>query len=80
MAYFSNGSEGMVFDEECASCKYGTLSCPIALVQIMYNYDACNNKTATNILNTLVSNNGECSMKKEFNFKIEKDPNQLDLF
>lgn len=33
MAYFSNGFEGMVFDEQCCRCKYGRMPCPIAWVQ-----------------------------------------------
>ena len=59
MAYFSNGSAGMVFDEECMSCKYGEVECPIAMTQTLYNYDACNNKVATKILNELVKDNGK---------------------
>ena len=34
MAYFSNGSEGMCFEDQCAKCKYGQEPCPIAAVQI----------------------------------------------
>lgn len=80
MAYFSNGTEGMVFDEQCAKCKYGRECCPIALVQLNYNYDACNNPTARAILDTLVKNNGECAMWKEFRKDLEIDPNQMDMF
>lgn len=64
MAYFSNGSEGMSFDVECLECFYGKDACPIAGVQMGYNYEACNNKVATNILNELIKNDGTCSMKK----------------
>ena len=64
MAYFSNGSEGMCFDEECASCKYGEEPCPIAIAQSKYNYAACNNKTARAILDMLVKDDGTCEMKK----------------
>ena len=64
MAYFSNGSEGMCFRVECASCKYGEDPCPIAMVQNFYNYDACNNKTARAILDMLVKDDGTCEMKK----------------
>lgn len=69
MAYFSNGSEGACFDNQCAKCKYGEGACPIALVQEMYNYDACNNKVATLILEELVKEDGTCCMYKLF----EKD-------
>lgn len=82
MAYFSNGSEGMVFDEECSTCKYAQKACPIAFVQVWYNYDAVNNETATKILDDLVSNDGTCAMKKEFkdDFEVYEDPNQTKLF
>lgn len=62
MAYFSNGSEGMCFEDQCAKCKYGQEPCPIALVQMIYNYDACNNEVASNILNALVKNDGTCTV------------------
>lgn len=82
MTYFSNGSEGMVFDEECNSCKYGTKSCPIAFLQMEHNYSACNNEEARKILDGLISNEGKCSMKQEFkeDFEIVEDPNQLKMF
>lgn len=81
MAYFSNGSEGMVFDEECMSCIHGDKPCPIALVQTMYNYEACNNDTARKILDTLVKDNGECAMKRAFpeHFNIDAKQTELDI-
>ena len=76
MAYFANGSEGMIFDDECAECILGERSCPIAFVQTMYNYDACNNNTASEILNHLVKDDGHCAMKtlfpEHFNNKQEE--------
>lgn len=62
MAYFSNGSEGMCFDDQCSICKYGEDPCPIAFVQMEYNYEACNNEIARKILDYLVKDNGECAM------------------
>lgn len=62
MAYFPNGSAGEVFAEQCSKCRYGEGYCPIHFVQYNYNYDACNNKVASAILNALVSNCGTCSM------------------
>ena len=64
MAYFANGQDGSYFEEECSSCKYGQEACPIAFVQFEYNYEACNNEIASKILDKLVSDNAECSMKK----------------
>lgn len=80
MAYFSNGSEGMVFDDQCARCKYGDKPCPIALVQMTYNYDACNNEVARKILDTLVKNDGTCTMHETFKHDFFTDPAQLNLF
>ena len=82
MAYFSNGTEGSVFDAQCIKCKYGDKPCPIALVQGLYNYDACNNKVARKILDTLVSNNGTCAMYEEFKNDFRTDPNckEQELF
>ena len=72
MAYFSNGSEGMAFDEECSTCPIGQEPCPIFLVQIEYNYEACNNEVARSILEKLVADNGTCSMKQLLKRKAEK--------
>ena len=80
MAYFSDGTAGMLFDDQCSKCKYYSGSCPIALVQITYNYDAVNNEIATKILDTLVKDNGDCMMWKTFKQDLEIDPNQLELF
>ncbi len=82
MAYFANSSEGECFDSQCSICKYGEDPCPIAYVQMTYNYDACNNEVATKILNDLVSEGGLCQMFKEFKKDLfdngEKQQN-LDL-
>ena len=80
MAYFSNGTEGMCFDDQCQKCKYGQMACPIAFVQLLFNYDAANNKVATEILNILVRNDGTCNMWDEFKADFFKDPNQEILF
>jgi hypothetical protein len=75
MAYFANGSEGEVFEQQCENCRYGQKPCPIANVQILYNYDAANNEVATEILNSLVSQDGKCSMLNTFynDFAIPED-------
>jgi hypothetical protein len=82
MAYFSNGSEGMVFDDQCSRCKFGKSPCPIALVQMEYNYDQYNDKTgtATKILETLVKDDGTCEVFEMAKTDFEVDPNKLDLF
>ena len=80
MAYFSNGTDGSVFDEECIGCKYGQENCPIQYVQQEYNYDACNNKVARKILDHLVSNDGKCTMKNRFSKDLKTDAQNLKLF
>lgn len=68
MAYFSNGSEGMRFDEQCSKCKYGDRPCPIAWVQLEYNCKAVDEETAAKILNHLVKDDGTCTM-----YELAKD-------
>jgi len=82
MAYFANGTEGGIFEYQCLLCRYGEEQCPIALVQVLYNYDACNNKIARKILDTLVENNGTCAMWKEFknDFRIDPQTKSQTLF
>jgi hypothetical protein len=80
MAYFSNGTEGEVFDEQCAQCRYGEKPCPIELVQMLYNYDACNNEVATKILNRLVKQDGTCTMFETFKEDFKIDGKQESLF
>lgn len=81
MAYFSNGTAGEVFDDQCSRCKYGEHPCPIYLVQSTYNYDACNNKTARAILDSLVKDDGMCMVfemaKKDF--AIDKNQGIMDF-
>lgn len=75
MAYFSNGSEGECMENQCAKCIFGELSCPIALVQYNHNYSACNNKEARKILDTLINDNGDCSMYNEFENVLSREKN-----
>ena len=46
MAYFSNGTEGMMYEEEyCSRCVHSQDSCSVMVLHNLYNYDACNPKT-----------------------------------
>lgn len=67
MAYFSNSSEGAFFDEQCAECIHadeGAL-CPVAHVQMMYNYDQCadSQEKLRQVLTILVSDDEGCQVK-----------------
>lgn len=77
MACFSNGTEGMVFDEQCNRCRYGQHSCPIAYVQMNWNYTQ--DKDARDILDHLVKDDGTCTMYKMDEANFFKDPNQESL-
>ena len=82
MAYFPNGCAGEVFDDQCAKCIMYERACPIAWVQMEYNYPACNNETARAILDCLVKNNGDCEMFKAMPevFMTEEARGQMSLF
>jgi hypothetical protein len=73
MAYFSNGSEGECFAEQCMRCKYGDKPCPIFMVQSEYNYKACNNEIASKILNELVKQDGTCTMFDNFKHDLDTE-------
>jgi len=73
MGYFSNGTEGMMYEERfCCNCIHNKEDeqCPVWYIHEVFNYDAVG-KDADNkikkILNTLIPRtadgfNGECSM------------------
>ena len=81
MAYFSNGTEGMVFDDQCARCKFGKHPCPIAFVQVDANYDQHKDVsgTARKILDHLVKDDGTCTVYEMAKQDFAIDPNQLEL-
>lgn len=74
MAYYPNSDAGHNLDAQCAQCKYGEQACPIALAQIMFNYDACNNKVATDVLNCIVRDNTGCQMFVLDPVGLSRDP------
>ena len=62
MAYFSNGSEGMILEEQCARCPLGEKPCPITLVQLLYNYKQVGIPTLRDAMNHLINEQGQCQM------------------
>jgi transposase len=81
MAYFPNGTSGVCFDEQCAICRYGEAPCPIALAQYEYNYKAVNNDVASDMLSTLVMNDGTCNMFETFKEDFSKPKGeQLEIW
>ncbi len=81
MAYFSNSDAGLCFAEQCSRCKYGEDCCPVALIQMQYNYSQFQNADVKQILDWLVKNDGTCTvfelMEKDLAIK---DDSQLSLF
>ena len=66
MAYFSNSSDGAILDAQCDECLYGkadNIGCPIALAQMLFNYDQNGNDDLEKCLNMLVDKHGTCQMK-----------------
>jgi hypothetical protein len=73
MGYFSNGTDGAMFEEEyCNNCVHEKIDsfCPVMEAHQLYNYDDCNNKNS--ILHILIPRdekgyNQPCAMfiKKE---------------
>ncbi|WP_319583912.1 hypothetical protein [uncultured Pseudodesulfovibrio sp.] len=58
MAYFSNGTEGAMWEaENCAICVLGQQACPIQIAHLQGNYDQYKgdgNQLAMDILNILI--------------------------
>lgn len=81
MAYFSNGTEGMVLDEQCSECLHADpdVGCPIFLVQQNFNYDQVGNQKLTEAMSCLISDGGLCRMKPLIEKYMPKDE-QLQLF
>ena len=67
MAYFSNGSEGMVIDDQCSRCIHADeeAHCPIAYVQLEFNYDQQKkgNEDLKKAMSVLIDKDGKCNMK-----------------
>ena len=80
MAYFSNGSEGEILDIQCAECIHAdeTAMCPIALVQLEYNYDQCakGQEKLRAAMEIPVDKNGKCNMKDAIDCMGKVNPNR----
>lgn len=66
MAYFSNGTEGEMYQEAyCDKCVHGGGSCAVWLAHNLHNYRDCNDKES--VLHLLIPRtdaftNGQCRM------------------
>lgn len=65
MAYFPNGSSGVILDNQCSECVLGKFACPVFAVQINYNYQQLKsgNEKLQEAISMLINENGICQMK-----------------
>lgn len=57
MAYFSNGTEGMIFEERyCGHCYHDRedAQCPVLTLHYLYNYDQFKDERLKTVLDTLI--------------------------
>lgn len=73
MAYFSNGTEGMIWEEQwCNRCVHNKDpeedgGCVVLFVHLLHNYDQTDNEALESVLGCLIPTNedgfaGECKM------------------
>ncbi|MFH2061235.1 MAG: hypothetical protein ABIJ59_20410 [Pseudomonadota bacterium] len=78
MAYFPNGTAGEYLDEQCAECIHEDpeAGCPIALVQMEFNYSQHNkgNGELKRAMDILINKHGDCQMKKMIDKYYKKLP------
>lgn len=76
MAYFSNSSAGVNFDQGCMDCPladHDDFLCPIAKVQLAYNYEQVGNRAATEILEALVDQEDGCMIRDRVLQLVQKE-------
>ena len=70
MGYFSNGTEGMLYEEEyCQKCAHYD-GCAVWAAHYLHNYRECNNKES--ILDILIPRNGTENEKCRMFIKAPK--------
>ena len=78
MAYFPNGTAGEHLDKQCADCIHEDpeAGCPLALVQMEFNYSQHNKGQAKlrECLTLLINDHGDCQMKKQIDKYYKKLP------
>lgn len=66
MAYFPNGSAGEHLENQCGACLHGRdddIGCPIAHVQMEYNYSQGGNEDLEAAITIMINEKGDCQMK-----------------
>jgi hypothetical protein len=79
MGYFSNGSEGMMYQEHyCDRCVHDKdQSCPIWAAHLLFNYDECNKPES--VLHMLIPRSKDKLENEQCLLFIERDTTG-DLF
>lgn len=67
MAYFPNATSGEVLDRQCADCPLGNGPCPVMGVQMLFNYDQCDDgqEKLRSAMSILVADDGTCQVRKQ---------------
>lgn len=79
MAYYSNSTEGEPLHSQCNACKCYD-GCPIALVQVEYNYTQFKDRRIEEILSMLVDQQNGCTLYNKYKQLLFNDPDQEKLF
>lgn len=66
MAYFANGSEGEILENQCDTCVHAHDDgvCPISAIQMLFNYEQIDNPDLNAAMSILVDDEGICQMRK----------------
>ncbi|MCK9274831.1 MAG: hypothetical protein M0P57_07060 [Syntrophales bacterium] len=66
MAYFQNGTDSELIDNECRNCELGKELCPVYLAQCLFNFEQMEEgkERLMQVLHLLIDDNGTCQMKK----------------
>ena len=77
MGYFSNGTEGMMYEEDfCDRCEHQD-GCAVWFAHSLYNYDECNNEKS--ILHLLIPRSKDGLENEQCRMFLEKRA-MRDLF
>lgn len=80
MAYFSNGTEGMDFENNvCGNCRHGESEdeshvCPVMHIHAMFNYEQWGNAKLNQVLEMLVPRDTDGFSRKCEMFLIKDNP------
>lgn len=82
MVYFSNGTEGMILDEQCGKCPLHDEGCPVYGVQQLYNYDQLDDgqEKLKDAMSMLVNEKGVCQVREAMKRASKINPKSLPSF